>query len=237
LERALAGPNAHLDLLKITATALEKAWIDALGKGDAGASASLEAQLAQAKLFVALASQAVQRGNLALARANDEFKEVDAATTALTTPAAGSEAPIATAARWERLHEGTVSRRITHVLYVNSDSLAADVSTRTSLLGSSGLMQYISAGNATWLLIDPVDGRVLGGSQESKAEVVTFSLESDATSQVQAIEPKPPANDGKLNDPLAQLERRARQLVVALIVGLLTFALLSFLAVIRVAFG
>jgi hypothetical protein len=68
------------------------------------------------------------------------------------------------------------------VLHVNLDALAADTVTRRSILGTSGIMRFLSAGNASWLLMDTSTGTISGGGQENLADLVSLSLDDGAAS-------------------------------------------------------
>jgi hypothetical protein len=122
---------------------------------------------------------------------------------------------------------------ITHVLYVSLDSVAADTVTRRSVLGASGILRFLAAGNGSWLLLDTEKGAVTAGSQQSHADVLSFSLVSGRATYSDG--PSVPKASYPLTDPTALTERAAKILVVALAVLLAIAGVLSLIAVARIA--
>ena len=164
--------------------------------------------------------------------------EIDAAVTGLTAVPEGGEAPLFTAARRERLDPTLPSAdAVTHVLYVNVDALATDTVTRRSLLGASGVVRFLTAGNASWLLLDPATGAVTAGGQESLADLLTLGLTMGKAKYADLPTGLTKAGDDEqLIDPLEQLETPARYLVAALAVFLTLAGVLSLVAAIVLAF-
>jgi hypothetical protein len=166
--------------------------------------------------------------------ARQVIAEVDASTAALLQAPEGGQAPLYTAARLERLQSpGGATDRITHVLYVCLDGIAADVVTRNSLLGASGLLRFIAAGNASWSLLDTATGQVIAGGQERHGDVMAFSIESGEAHYSDT--PDVPKAANPLTAPSRTAEYFAKALVVILAVVLAAFGVLSIIAVVRVA--
>jgi hypothetical protein len=172
----------------------------------------------------------------AAAQAQQAVTDIDTATAALLQPAgAGGEAPLYTAVRNERIGQAVASRKITHVLYVSLDAIAADAVTRRSILGTSGRLRFLSAGNASWLLLDTADGAIAGGGQESLADVVTFSLETGQVHLDAAGTLVSSAAEAS-GDPLDRLEIWAKGFVAVLAAVLFALGVLSVIALVQVAF-
>jgi hypothetical protein len=125
--------------------------------------------------------------------------------------------------------------RITHVLYVSLDAVAADAVTRHSILGDSGRVRFLSAGTASWLLLRTETGTIAGGGQESLADVMTFGLENGVAS-FKSGDAWLESSDVGGDDPLNKLEGWAKGLIAVLAVALLLVGTLSLVAI-RIAFG
>jgi hypothetical protein len=168
--------------------------------------------------------------------ARQVISDVDTATGALTQAPQGGQSPLYAAACRERLATGSATNNaagITHVLYVSLDSVAADTVTRRSVLGASGILRFLAAGNGSWLLLDTDKGILTAGSQQSHADVLSFSL---VTGQATFNDgPSVPRTTSPLSDPTAITERAAKILVVALAVLLAIIGILSIIAVARIA--
>ncbi|MDO5737043.1 MAG: hypothetical protein Q4P15_11275, partial [Propionibacteriaceae bacterium] len=214
LQSHIAPVTAELATLEATAAALEKAWIESVSDVDADPS-PLGGALDDLQPRIRARSQAIRSVTAFISHSQAALGEVDNGLARLTTSDADGETPLSTAVRWGRLGE-----RISHVLYVNTESLAADAVTRKSLLGTSGLLKYVASGNTTWLLLDVTSQCVEAGGGAEKHDVLTFSLE---TGIVEAS-PAP-------TDPLLTMEEKAKQLVLVLIVVLVVFALAAILGV------
>lgn len=160
--------------------------------------------------------------------------DADTAVAALLNASETSDAPLVTAIRYERLDQAVTSRRITHVLYVNLDAVAADVVTRRSILGTSGRVRFLSSGNASWLLLATADNAIKGGGQESLADVMTLSLETGQTHFDTALGPTSAAAG---TDPLDGLEKWAKGFVAVLALVLFALGVLSVIAIVRLALG
>lgn len=237
VQARLAPAQAELDSINGRITLVEQAWASAT------ADSKDDAAIAQLRLAVdQLAGQASEREKAAgpagvlVGYAQQVIADTDAALAALVQNPAGGEAPLLTAARRERLDAAVTSEKITHVLYVNLDAVAADAVTRRSVLGASGRIQFLSAGNASWLLLDTLSGTIAGGDQVSLADVMTFSLEN-GNAQFKPNGVWLEAADIGGVDPLTALETWGKVLVAVLVLVLLALGVLSFLAVIKTAVG
>jgi hypothetical protein len=240
LQRGLAPIEAELAAIGARIGPVEKEWTTAAAdtKGDMTADAlrtvgdrlARQAQRREkvagpARTFVAYAVKVIADADTSIA-------------SLLRAPEAG-HAPLFTAARRERLNDSTdVERRISHVLYVNLDALAADTVTRRSILGASGVIRFLTAGNASWLLLDATTGVVKAGGQQNLADMITLGLTTG-----QAKYDDVPAglahvpNDKKIRDPLAWLEWPARVFVAALALVLAVVGVVSIVAVLKLALG
>jgi hypothetical protein len=236
LTETLAPVEAELAALAGRIAVIEPQWAQAVA--DAKEEASVRA-LQQA--VETLAGQARSRELAAgPARALETYAQqvvadVDAAVTALLQAPAGGQAPLFTAAQRERLdRQDGAQDAITHVLYVSLDAVAADTVTRRSILGASGVLRFLTATNASWLLLDTATGTIAKGSQNNNADLMTFSLETGEA----AYGGTPQRRAGSvIKDPMRALEGPVKFLVVVLAIVLIVFGLLSLLAVIRVVVG
>jgi len=209
------------------------------------------------------AAQAAGQARALADYARQVISDVDAATSALVQAPPGGQAPLYTAACRERLagpgaagkhsavgNDGAVSQDsaagkdaaagtdgmkdgFSHVLYVSLDSIAADTVTRRSILGASGIMRFLAAGNGSWLLLDTEKGTITAGSQQSRADALSFSLVTGRAAYDDG--PSVPKATTPLTDPMAVTERAAKALVVALAVFLAIIGVLSLIAVARIA--
>jgi hypothetical protein len=236
LTETLAPVEAELAALAGRIAVIEPQWAQAVA--DAKEEASVRA-LQQA--VETLAGQARSRELAAgparalVTYAQQVVADVDAAVTALLQAPAGGQAPLFTAAQRERLdRQDGAQDAITHVLYVSLDAVAADTVTRRSILGASGVLRFLTATNASWLLLDTATGTIAKGSQNNNADIMTFSLETGEA----AYGGTPQRRAGSvIKDPMRALEGPVKFLVVVLAIVLIVFGLLSLLAVIRVVVG
>ena len=237
LTQTLAPVEAELAAIAGRIAIVEPQWAQAVADGKEDAAVQALRQAVDTISWQASRREAVAGpARVLVTYAQQVVADVDAAAAALVQAPAGGQAPLFTAAQRERLETGdNVEARITHVLYVSLDAVAADTVTRRSILGASGIVRFLTATNASWLLLDTATGTVAGGSQESNADIMTFSLETgDAT-----YGGKPEALNASsvLKDPMRTLEGPARFLIIVLACVLVVFGLLSILAVIRVVVG
>jgi hypothetical protein len=193
--------------------------------------ADLQGKLApvQAKL-TAISAEA----SAVVAAAQQVVTDADAAVAALVHASGTGDAPLVTAVRYERLGQAVQGRKITHVLYVSLDAIAADVVTRRSILGTSGRVRFLSSGNASWLLLATADDAITGGGQESLADVMTLSLD---TGQAHFDTPLGLSSSAAGTDPLDGLEKWAKGFIAVLALVLFALGVLSVIAIVRVALG
>lgn len=235
LQSAVGPVTAEQSDLLARIAAQEKVWTEAVGKSSAQAD-HLEQTLTALRERSIHLSKAVAPAATFDAYARKVLEDVGTSLTALTKGQDGKEAPLLTAVRWERMRW-----TITHVLYVSADSIATDVATRRSILGSSGVLQYISSANASWVLVDAKDSTVVGGGEAKGYDIMAHSLQNGVVETVASKTEAPAAQAvilGKgrsqktvirsLEDPLAALENLARALVIALVISMiLGFAALA----------
>jgi hypothetical protein len=237
LAQALAPVEAELAAIAARTGIIEPEW----AKAAADAKDS-PAALALRQATDVLAQQARGREQAAgpartlVTYAQQVVADVDAAVTALLQAPEGGQAPLFTAARRERLDKhDDVQDVITHVLYVSLDAVAADTVTRRSILGASGILRFLTATNASWILLDTATGTIAGGSQKSHADIMTFSLE---TGEAAYSDPAGmPGGTKVIKDPMRMLEVPAKILVVVLAIVLAVLGVLSVVAVIRAVVG
>lgn len=237
LQVQLAPLESRLVRLGDRVTALESAWAKvATDAKDKDARDALRAALDGLIFDAATLDRAVGPAKAALAAAQAVVSDVDAAvTTLLKSPEAG-EPPLLTAARRDRLDAAVKQDRVTHVLYVSTDALAADAITRRSILGMSGRIHYTAAASASWLLVDTATSRVVGGGQVRQADILTFDLEAVAASyDDNGFGLVPASLEGK--DPLIALEGMAKVLVIVLVLVLLVTGVAGTLALLAAATG
>lgn len=233
LTQLLAPVEAELAAIGARVAIVEQQWATAAAdaKGDLTPVALRQAGDALAQQ-ASRREQVVGPARTLVIYAQQVVADVDAAVTALLQAPEGGQAPLFTAARRERLERGDdVQDAITHVLHVTLDAVASDTVTRRSILGASGVLRFLTAGNASWTLLDTATGTIVGGAQQSPADVMTLSLSTgEATYQ------DTPALDkarSAVQDPTRGLESAARVLVVILAVVLAILGVLSVAAVIR----
>lgn len=233
LAQVLAPVEAELAAIGGRVAVIEPQWAQAVA--DAKEDASITALQ---RAVETLAAQALRREKLAgpartlVTYAQQVVADVDAAVTALLQAPAGGQAPLFTAAQRERLdRQAGVQDPVTHVLYVSLDAVAADTVTRHSLLGASGILRFLTATNASWLLLDTATGTIEKGSQKNIADIMTFSLETGEATYGLAPEKRA---GSVIRDPMRALETPIKILVVVLAIVLAVFGLLSMLAVIHV---
>ena len=125
------------------------------------------------------------------------------------------------------------------MLYVRLDSLAADLATRRSVLGTSGVVRFLTGGNASWLLLKAADSKIIAGGQQRLADRMTLGLTTgDIRLEDDGGVPKGLESimEGKdIRDPLTWLEWPARAFVAALALALAVVGVASIVAVIRLA--
>jgi hypothetical protein len=172
---------------------------------------------------------AAGRAKAVATHARQVLAGVDSAVADLLKAPEGADAPLVTAVRRERLSAEPGPDGISHVLYVHLDAVAADALTRRSILGTSSRIRFLSAVNASWILLDTSTGTVVGGGQANQADLTTFGLDTGVTDSVDVV-----AQPGPLpsEDRLEKLEESARQAVVALVILLAVLSLVAFVAVI-----
>lgn len=237
LQALLAPVQAELTAIGARTTSVEQAWAAAMAdKKDGADMAALRAALDALAEQSNRREKAIAAAVAAAAYAQQAVTDIDTATAALLQASGtGGEAPLYTAVRNERIGQAVASRKITHVLYVSLDAIAADAVTRRSILGTSGRLRFLSAGNASWLLLDTAAGAIAGGGQESLADVVTFSLE---TGQVHLDDAGTLVSSAAeaIGDPLDRLEIWAKVFVAVLAAVLFVLGVLSVIALVKVAF-
>jgi hypothetical protein len=236
LQQALAPVEAELAAINARIDPVEKEWATAAADTNGDKTADVLRTAGDR-----LARQAQRRERLAgpartfIAYAVKVLTEVDTSIASLMQVPESGHAPLFTAARRERL-DGTNATKhpITHVLYVNLDALAADTVTRRSILGASGVVRFLSTGNASWLLLEAATGAVIAGGQQQLADLITLGLSTgqakydDVPAGLSSV-----ANNKEISDPLARLEWPARAFVATLAVVLAVVGILSIVAVIK----
>jgi flagellin-like hook-associated protein FlgL len=234
LQASLAPVQAELSAVNARIASVEQAWAAAIADKKDADIAALQITLD------ALADQAAQLGKAAgpaaavVAYVQQVIADVDTGATSLLQASGTGHAPLFTAVRYERLDQTVESRKITHVLYVNLDAVAADAVTRQSILGTSGRIRFLSSGNASWLLMNTADGSITGGGQANLADVMSFGLD---TGKAQFRETAGLASSDVDTDPLEKLEVWAKGFVAVLVIVLFALGVLSVIAVARIALG
>lgn len=210
----------------------EQAWATAVAEGKGSASlAGLKAAAEDAAGRLRRLNRGYAPARAFSAQAHEVISQVDAGIAALTQAPAGGEAPIVTALRRERLQREADEGGVTHVLYASLDTVAADAVTRRSILGTSGLLRFLSAGNASWLLLDAATGDLAAGGQVSLADTMTYSLDSGQM-QFDPSVVTPRSAAAKLTDPLVTLEGWARGVILLLAVALFLLGVGAVVAVV-----
>ncbi len=241
LQQHLAPAESELAALAASGQRLEQEWAQATAGAQPGGADAEGSPLATLRLAADAAADMASRRELVVAPArvlNDHARlvvaEVDAGIAALTQGPDASAAPVHAAVRWERLRrdDGTPGA-VTHVLYVKLDAIAADMVTRRSILGMSGLLRVLATGNASWSLLDASSAQIVAGSHVSHAGVMSFSLGNSKASHDDI--PAQPSATARLKNPALLAEIAAKALVVILALVLAALGVLSVLAVIRVA--
>jgi hypothetical protein len=240
LQDDLAWVEAELTSIKARVALFEQNWAKAMGEGkDQSITEPLRSALDQLSEQASRRERAAGPARTLVAHAQQVVADVDAAVTAFLVAPEGGQAPLLTTVRRERLDATVTTEKITHVLYVQLDGVAADAVTRRSILGTSGYIRFLSAGNASWLLLEASSGTIAGGGQVSLADVMTFGLENGNAHFEPAGTWLRTSEIGD-DDPLRTLERWAKVMVVALVLVLLVvgvFSVLAFLAVVQVTLG
>ena len=238
LQARLAPVEAELTSINARFTAVEQAWTTAIaGNKEPAATMALRSEVRELAEQASRREKAAGPARVVVTQAQQVITDADAAATALLQAPEGDEAPLLTTVRRERLDAAVGSEKITHVLYVKLDVVASDAVTRRSILGTSGRIRFLSAGNASWLLLETSSGTIAGGGQVSLADVMTFSLENGTARFKKDGEWLETTSDPANDDPLDTLETWAKGLIVALVFVLIVLGVLSVLAVIRIAFG
>ncbi len=237
LQGQLAPVEAELAGIKARIAPLELAWATAIAEGrDRSAIADLrgavDLQIAQA----AARERAAGPARFMVAQAQQIIADVDAAVTTLLEPSGGNDAPLLAAVRRERLDAKVAADRITHVLYVHLDAVAAEAVTRRSILGMSGRIRFISTDNASWLLLDAASGEVADGGQVSLADVMTFDLEG-GNAEFRTDGTWLTSSTLSDREPLAAMETWAKMIVLVLAVVLFVVGALSVVAMVKVLAG
>jgi hypothetical protein len=254
LQQVLAPVEAELAAINARIDPIEKAWVTVVGGASSASAASSSAASGSASASASagdvlravgdrLARQAQRREKVAgparafITYAVQGLAEVDASIASLLQAPQGGQAPLFTAARRDRLgNRGPEG--ITHVLYVNLDALATDMVTRRSILCASGLVRFLSAGNASWLLLDTATGAITAGGQQQLADVIMLLLSTGEAKYHAVPGGLTPVPAGQtIRDPLVWLEWPARVFVVALAIVLTVVGIASIVAVVRLAFG
>lgn len=211
----LAAVEAELTLINARRQSLEQSWAKAVVESAKDQNGLDELRSTVDKLFQQATSleRAAGPAREVVAHAQQAIADVDASLAALVTAPAGGQSPMLTAVRWERVAAAAEAENVSHVLYVSLDAIGADAVTRRSILGTSGLIRFLGAGNASWLLMDTDGGSVVAGGQASAAGIMTFDLQKGA------------ATCAKLSDPLGGDPLRWRERIVTVLVVMLTLAL------------
>lgn len=240
LQQHLAPVEAELTAINARIDRVEQEWATAVADTKGEKSSSALRQMGDR-----LARQAQRREKTAgpvrtfTAYANRLIADSDTSIAALLEAPEGGLAPLFTAACWERLNDTTrTDSRISHVLYVNLDVLTADIVTRRSILGASGVVRFLCAGNASWLLMDAGTGAILSGGQPHMADVMTLGLmtgQAKYENVPTGLAPVPA--DKTIKDPLAWFEWPMRAFVLALVLVLTVVGVVSIFAVVKLAFS
>ena len=235
LQASLAPVQAELAAINARTASVEQAWATAMADKKDGADITLlQTTLDGLAEQSARREKAVGPTAAVVAYGQQVVTDVDAAVAALLKASGTGEAPLFTAVRYERLEQAVDSRKITHVLYVNLDAVAADAVTRRSILGTSGRIRFLSASNASWLLLNTAESVITGGGQENLADVMTFSLET-GNAQFEAAGGLSSSEIG--DDPLDKLENWAKGFVAVFAIVLFALGVLSVIAIVKIALG
>ena len=232
VSRVLAGLEAEVDVRAKRVTAIEEAWRTAAtmekDKAVAGRADDLHGLLTTetAKLTKLKSKAAAARSAIALVVS--EVTAVDAVRLELAKTSDAGASPIRTALSQERLGG---AEGISHVLYVELNHNGADSQTRRLVLGESGRLVFMGSANASWLLLEAEDSRIVAGGHVAKANRMVYDL---ATGQTSTIDPIAPPEKGKElgTDPALDYEKWAKGLIV---VVALFLVVISVLAVVNLA--
>jgi hypothetical protein len=241
LEQALVPVEAGLAAVAAAKTAADQEW----AKVPDGAAQQGQPEPGPAlQAADGLGAQAAARERVAgPARALRDYArqvvaEADAEISALLQAPAGGQAPLYTAVRRERLAPGAQAG-ITHVLYVTLDYAAADAVTRRPVLGGSGILRFLAAVSATWLLMSTETGAITAGGQERHGNVMAYGLASGKAAYSGGYSGVPDearqAAGTRVAEVSVALEWAGRALVVLLALALAALGVLSVIAVIHLA--
>ncbi|MGY4771797.1 hypothetical protein ACXC9Q_33250 [Kribbella sp. CWNU-51] len=221
LQAKLAPVEAELTAINRRIALIEQEWAAAVADKEGKKTGEV---LRPAGDLLALQAQRRERvAGLVRNQVADAVKnlaEVDASIEALVKAPQGGQSPLFTAARRERLLGAAGGRRpISHVLYVNLDSLSADTVTRRSILGASGIVRFLTAANASWLLLSTTTGTIVAGRQELCSDMLTLSLATGRATY--ANDPESLTQySSQIRDPLLWFEWLCRAVVLALVIVL-----------------
>lgn len=228
LEVRVAPVEAELESIKARLNSAVHAWEKAVTeKKDDGAIAALRGEADKLIALQSARQRVAAPAKSLIAYARQVVADVDTLVSGLVKASDGSAAPILIAVRRERLDQTVASDTITHVLYVHLDAAAADAVSRRSLLGTSGRIRFLSASNASWLVLQASTGAIAGGGQVNLADLTTFGLEKGTTSSATVV---PQSGLADTEDPLEQLETTARWVVFGIVVFLGVVGVLSIVA-------
>lgn len=165
-----------------------------------------------------------------LTQVSERVLALDAETAGwLSAPASGGPSPMLAAAARERLHRSADG--YTHVLVVQSNALATDVVTRTSLAGSSGRLTHLGSASVSWLLVETAHGATVVGGQSSSAGRLVLDVASGKTAgssiDLQAAQNLP-------RDPYANFELAVKVFLIVGALALVIFAVTALLNLIGV---
>lgn len=232
LQQVLEPVDAELTAISVRVALIEKEWATATADAS-GTKTSDALRIAGDKL--GLAAQKRERvagpARTFIAYASKVIAEVDGAIGSLLAAPEGQYAPLFAAALRERLDRSNGKDAITDVLYVNLDALAVDTVTRRSMLGASGVLRFLSAGNASWLLLDTSTGAVTAGGQQHLGDLITFGL-TTGEAKYDDAPGLTRITKGSISDPLAQIEGPVRWFVLALALVLAIVGVWSIVAIV-----
>ena len=187
LETRLAPTEAELAALRARISALEVTWTTWVTAKDRSADGGdvIRREIDGLCQRVGGGSAKITRpAPIAADNSRAILSEVDLSLTTLIQPAQQPDSPILTAIRWERLNNRPATDgAINHVLYVNTEQVAADLVTRKSILGSSGQIAFLGTANVSWLLMDVANNMVRAGGAMNLAKRLRFDLETGDTEQ------------------------------------------------------
>lgn len=228
VESRAAPIEAELESIKTRLASVEQAWQKATAeKKDETAIGELRSQADTLIKQQSRRQQAAGPARTLVVHAHQVIIDVDAAVSGFLKAPEGGTAPLVTAVRRERLDEKIDKDKISYVLYVHLDAVGADAVTRRSILGTSSRIRFLSAANASWLLLATSTGAIAAGGQVDQADLTTFGLDNGTTScgPVSAQ-----AGGVESQDRLDKLEESARLVVIGLVILLALVGILSLVA-------